>query len=177
VVGFHARRGAEIAPLETCEVLVPEILAAREALAALTVLAASRKGEAKFMVTASETGLDVAVSGAKPLDAPGRARAAALAAEAGWARLSWEGEPVATLRPPVIRFGRTAVTPPPGGFLQATREGEAALLAAVRAAVGGERRIVNFFAGACTFALPLAEGANLRAVEADASHLAAIAAG
>jgi len=77
----------------------------------------------------------------------------------------------------VIRFGRTAVTPPPGGFLQATREGETALLAAVREAVGGARRIVDLFAGAGTFALPLAEGAEVRAVEADAAHLAALAAG
>ena len=54
---------------------------------------------------------------------------------------------------------------PPAPFLQATREGEAALVAAVRDACGGAARIADLFAGLGTFALPLAVGARVLAVE------------
>ena len=44
---------------------------------------------------------------------------------------------------------------PVGAFLQATEEGEAALVAAVREAVGGAASIADLFAGLGTFALAL----------------------
>lgn len=174
VLGFHARRGAEIIPLDACRVLAPEIVAARAALAEVAALGASRKGEPKLAVTLTETGLDVTLEGTKPLDGPTRLAAAALAASAGLARLSWGGEPVAAPRTPVLTMGLARLTPPPGGFLQATREGEAALLAFVRQALGPARRVADLFAGAGTFALPLAETAEVHAVESDAPHLAAL---
>jgi len=68
------------------------------------------------------------------------------------------------------------VVPPPGAFLQATAEGEQALVAAVLAAVGGAWRIADLFAGCGTFALPLAAGAEVLAVEGDAAMPAALAA-
>ena len=72
------------------------------------------------------------------------------------------------------RFGKALVAPPPGAFLQATAEGEAALLAAVTEAVGNARRIVDLFAGSGTFALPLSEQAEVHAVEGDAAMMAAL---
>jgi 23S rRNA (uracil1939-C5)-methyltransferase len=75
---------------------------------------------------------------------------------------------------PVQRFGRALVTPPPGAFLQATEHGEAALLAAVTEAVGPARRIADLFAGIGTFALPLAERAEVHAVEGDPAMTAAL---
>ena len=54
----------------------------------------------------------------------------------GLSRVTWEDETVALRAAPMQRFGKALVAPPPGAFLQATAEGEAALLAAVRAAVG-----------------------------------------
>jgi 23S rRNA (uracil1939-C5)-methyltransferase len=92
----------------------------------------------------------------------------------GLARLTWEGETVALRTAPMQRFGAALVSPPPGAFLQATAEGEAALVAAVREATGPARRILDLFAGAGTFALPLAETADLHAVEGDAALLVAL---
>ena len=51
------------------------------------------------------------------------------------------------------RLSGVAVAFPSGGFLQATEDGEAALVAAVREAVAGRRRIADLFAGLGTFAL------------------------
>jgi 23S rRNA (uracil1939-C5)-methyltransferase len=71
-------------------------------------------------------------------------------------------------------IGRARVVPPPAAFLQATAHGQAALTALVRAAVPDARRIVDLFAGCGTFSLPLAEEAQVHAVEADPAMLAAL---
>jgi 23S rRNA (uracil1939-C5)-methyltransferase len=62
----------------------------------------------------------------------------------------WEPEPV------TITLSGAPVALPHGAFLQATQQGEAALVAAVREAVGPARVIADLFAGLGTFALALA---------------------
>ncbi len=177
LVGFHGRAEATLVPVETCAVAEPAIVAALPALRALTGLVASRSGEARLTVATSDAGLDVALEGQRPLDGPLRAALAAVAEAADLARLSYGGEMVAARRPPAQAFGRARVVPPPGGFLQATRQGEAALTAAVREAVGAARGVADLFAGSGTFALPLAEASAVHAVEAEAAALAALDAG
>jgi 23S rRNA (uracil1939-C5)-methyltransferase len=69
------------------------------------------------------------------------------------------------------------VTTPPGAFLQATAEGEAALAEGVAQAVGQADRVVDLFSGLGTFALRLAPRMSVHAVEGDAAMLAALDAG
>lgn len=177
IAGFHERAGEGIVALEACDVIAPPLLSALAAARAAARLGASRQGEIRVMATLSEAGIDLAVEGAKPLERDAYAEAAALADAHDLARLSWNGDVVSARRPAAHRFGAALVTPPPGGFLQATREGEAALLAAAREAVGGARRIADLFAGCGAFALPLAEGAEVMAIEGDAAMVAALEAG
>jgi len=66
------------------------------------------------------------------------------------------------------------VIPPAGGFLQASRVAETALVAAMRRAVGPAKRIADLFAGSGTFALPLAEQAEIWALESDPGSVAAL---
>lgn len=146
-------------------------------LGEIVQIGASRKGEVTLTVTRAEGGADVAVSGAKPLDAALRLDLAGLVERAGLARLAWEGEVIALRVPPAQRFGAARVVPPPGAFLQATPEGEADLLAAVRDAVGPAHRLADLFAGCGTFALPLAERAEVHAVEGEAAMLTALDSG
>ena len=77
----------------------------------------------------------------------------------GLARLSIDqGVGPETLYEPVpatITLSGVPVTFPIGGFLQATEDGEAALIACVREAVGDSGRIADLFAGLGTFALAL----------------------
>jgi 23S rRNA (uracil1939-C5)-methyltransferase len=65
-------------------------------------------------------------------------------------------------------MGRARVTPPAGAFLQATKAGEAALLATARSAISGATRIIDLFAGCGTFTFPMAETAPVHAVEGSA---------
>ena len=177
VVGFHAAGSDEIVPVAACHVVEPALLAALPALAEIAETGASRKAPMRLTVTAGERGLDIAAEGGKPIEGPLYGQLVAVAATRDLARLSWEGEPLVTRRQPLQRMGRAWVAPPPGGFLQATREGEAALVAAVREAVGRSQRIADLFAGSGTFALPLAEGAEVMAADADEGALEALAAG
>jgi len=138
---------------------------------------ASRKTPLSVTLTTSETGLDVLVRDGKPLDSTLRVTLATLAGQHGVARLTWEDEQVAMEQPPLQAFGSARVCPPPGSFLQATRDGEAALLAAVQEITKGAKRIVDFFAGCGTFSLPLAAQAEIYALEGDRGMIEAMQAG
>lgn len=171
LVGFHGRASATLTAIPSCRVLRPEIVAALPALAELTALGASRSAELALAVTLTDSGLDLSVTGAKPYDA--RQMAAPLAA-LGFARITWNGERAVETAPPALRIGPATVPLPPGAFLQATAEGQAALTDAVQRAVGPARHIADLFAGLGTFALPLAREAQVHAVEADPALLAAL---
>ena len=176
-IGFHARASDVLVDIPNCQLLHPDLLAAVPKLDPLVRFGATRVAEIQIQVTQTLTGLDVAVSEAKELDAPAQMELARICEAAGFARLTWNGEMVAMRHAPMLRFGRAMVTPPPLAFLQATAQGEAALLAAVRRAVGPARKIVDLFAGLGTFALPLAETADVLAVEGDGKMIAALSLG
>ena len=174
VIGFHGRGSDQIVPLMECPLVRPEIEAAFDPLRRLVAMAATRKSEVRVHVTTSTGGLDIAVDGAKPLDAQTLSDVVALTHEAGFARLYWDGELVLERQPAAQRFGQANVTPPSGAFLQATAEGEAALLQGVRDCVGKSKSILDLFAGCGTFSLPLAAQAEVHAVEGDGAMLAAL---
>ena len=174
IVGFHARASGTLVAVPECHLLHPDLMASLPALEALTVTGGSRSLELALTVTQTRGGVDVAVTGGKPLDGPLRLALARITEEAGLARLTWEGETVALRTSPMLALGRARVVPPPGAFLQATEDGAQALLGAVRDAVGDASRIVDLFAGIGTFSLPLAERADILAVEGDAAMTAAL---
>ena len=175
MAGFHQRASDVICEIPDCHLLHPDLMAALPVTESLAVLGGSRKGELSLNVALSQSGLDIAVSGGKPLDGPLLSQLAQETEHLGLARLSWDGEVVAARMPASHRFGRADVTPPPGAFLQATAEGEAALLAAVVEAVGDSgKKGVDLFAGCGTFTLPLAERFEMHGVEFEAAMLQAL---
>jgi 23S rRNA (uracil1939-C5)-methyltransferase len=172
--GFHGRASGTVIEIPDCQLVEPELLAAREIAEALAELGGSRKATLAVTVTNSPRGLDIQASGGKPLDGPLRITLAGLCESRGFARLTWEDEVIAQRAPPVQRFGKADVCPPPGAFMQATAHGELELLAAVKEAVQGAKRIVDLFAGCGTFTLPLAEDAEIYAVEGERDMLEAM---
>jgi 23S rRNA (uracil1939-C5)-methyltransferase len=174
LVGFHARASDVLVDIAQCQLLHPELMEALPKLDPFIRLGATRVGEISVMVTQTMSGLDVVVTGAKDLDAEAQLQLARLTEAAGFARLTWNGETVALRHAPVLRFGRALVTMPPAAFLQATAQGEAALLAAVQRITAPARRIADLFAGLGTFALPLAARAEVVAVEGDSAMTTAL---
>jgi len=172
LVGFHARRSDTIVPLSECTVLHPDLLALLPVLAEITRLGGSRSATLAFALTTSANGVDCTVTGGKPLDEALRLTLPKYLPH--FARLTWGEDTVFTASPPVQHFGGVAVTPPPGAFLQATPDGEAALVKAVTEAMGDARRIADLFAGCGTFTLPLAHRAAIHAVEGAADMTAAL---
>ncbi len=177
MAGFHGRASDVIVEIPDCQLLHPDLMKSIPVAEALALHTASRKGALDVAVCLTRGGLDVHVTGGKALDGPLRVMLAQLAETHDLARLAWEGEVIAMRRPPAQRFGVVEVTPPPGAFLQATAEGEAALLADVREAMTGAGRIVDLFAGCGTFALPLSETARVHAVEGDSAMTESLDAG
>jgi 23S rRNA (uracil1939-C5)-methyltransferase len=169
--GFAERGSARIEPIEVCPVLAPALVRALPALMAVGEAFAPAKAAITVQALATETGLDVAVTGAgRPADFKlVRLEAAAHIADSyDLARLSFDGEAVATRRAPVVVMGATRVTPSPGAFLQATLEGERTLARLVAEATAGARRIADLYSGIGTFALRLAQTAEVHAAEGDA---------
>ncbi|MGL6208319.1 MAG: class I SAM-dependent RNA methyltransferase [Paracoccaceae bacterium] len=174
LLGFHARASDMLVGVPQCQLLHPDLIASFPALEALVRAGGTRTTELQLTVTRSLAGVDVLVVGGKDLTADLRLDLARSTEAHGLARLTWGDEVVALRAQPMQRFGRVLVTPPPGAFLQATAEGEAAILRAVTLAIGPARRIADLFAGVGTFALPLAENAEVRAIEGDAAMTSAL---
>jgi len=167
-LGFNEAGTNRIVDMRECHVLDPRLFALVAPLRGLlsTILPAKRNGEVQL--TLAEQGVDV---GLKGVAVEGYEAAEALNAFAegqGLARLTidegfgpetrYEPQPV------TVWLSGRPVALPAGAFLQATADGEAALVASVREAVGGASRIADLFAGLGTFALSV-EG-KVTAVEA-----------
>ena len=174
LIGFHARASDSIAEIPDCQLLHPGILAAFPGLQALVMAGGSRTTELSLQVTLTRGGPDVVVTGGKPLDSALRMDLARLVEAHSFSRLTWDNEAVALRDRPALTMGHATVVPPPGAFLQATAEGEAALLAAIKRALGPQKRVVDLFSGVGTFTLPLAEAMEVHAVEGDGAMTKAL---
>ncbi len=172
LVGFHARRSDTIVPITECHVLHPDLVAVLPALAEMTRMGGSRSATLSFAVTVAAGGIDCAVSGGKPLDEALRLSLPKFLPQ--FTRLTWGDETVFTDTPPAQTFGKAAVVPPPGAFLQATPDGEATLRAAMEEATAGAKHIIDLFSGCGTFSLPLAAHAPVHAVEGSRDMIAAL---
>ena len=170
LLGFNEGRSHRIVDVAECHVLRPELFALvaplRKLLAGL--LPDRRGGEVRM--TLADQGVDLLIEGveaagldaAEMLTAFAEAhRLARLAIDDGYGpQTRWEPEPV------TITLGGVPVPLPPAAFLQATEDGEAALVAAVRAGIGEATIVADLFAGLGTFALAFAEGRRVYAAEA-----------
>lgn len=177
LLGFHERESLRIVDVADCLVLNPALVALLPKLrAGLKALMAP--GETiDVHATVTDTGIDLVLSGTWPRDK--LAGLSALADDLDLARLSLRGhgwvEPVAVRRTPVVHFAGIAVTPPPGGFLQASPAAERELLRLVQGFIGPARHVVDLYAGCGTFTLPLAAGgAVVRAYDDAAAAIGAL---
>lgn len=174
IVGFHAARSNDVVSVPDCRVLGEGLRSRVSGLEVFARLAATRSTDAELHVTEVEGGIDLLVTSPREADRQMREDIPRLCAESGIARITWNGEPIAVLSPPVLRMSGIAVEPPPAAFLQATRAGEDALVQEVCGVIADAGRVADLFSGCGTFSLPLARRAEVHAVEGDERLLVAL---
>jgi 23S rRNA (uracil1939-C5)-methyltransferase len=176
LVGFREGRSHSIVDLAECPVMLPELAAIIAPLRKLLARQGKRIA-ADIELAAVEQGVDLAIKG---LTVEGLAATEAMldfARDQHLARLTldqgygpealWEPEPV------TVSIAGISVGYPAGTFLQATQDGEDALISAAREWLSGAGAIADLFSGLGTFALALAGPAKVLAVEAARdAHLA-----
>jgi len=174
ISGFSERASDRLVEIEDCPVAAGPLRRRLPGLRELADRLAPKKGTLNLSATALENGIDVALSGARPLTLEDRERIAAMAVEQGFVRVTVDGDPVIERARPIVRFGDVEATPPPGGFLQATAAGEAALAGRVLAGLNEARRAADLYCGSGAFALRLARRTPVLAAEADEASLGAL---
>ena len=179
VVGFKARRSWTLVPIETCPISHPRLVAALPALRALArPFLEHPKSAPTLHVTLTRTGLDVDITGVEAksggLSADARVRAAMLAQEADFARVTMAGEAIYVAREAIVTLGQAHVSLPPGAFLQATPQAEEAMARFALEAVSGAARIADLFCGVGTFTFRLAEVGTVLAADSAAPAIAAL---
>jgi 23S rRNA (uracil1939-C5)-methyltransferase len=173
-VGFAAPRAHEIVAIDRCPVLAPSMSGAIGAAWTIAETLKDARKPLDIQVTATDAGLDVDVRGSGALNSKRTAQLAAVAATHRLARLTRHGEIVIQHAAPTVKMGRATVTLPPGAFLQATVEGEAALARLVEANTQGAKAVADLFCGVGPFALRLAERARVSAADSDAGAIATL---
>ncbi len=177
LLGFNEEKSSRIVDLHECHVLLPELFAMLAPLRGLFMALLNDGERGSVQLTRCDQGIDVTLD----IAADGLAASEAIqefAAAHNLARLSvddgygpqlrWQPEAV------TVTLGGLPVTLPEGAFLQATADGEAALVAGAADALDGSQRVADLFAGLGTFALslPAAKFAVEGARDAAASLLA-----
>ena len=158
VFGFNAAKSHRIVDMRECHILRPELFALVAPLRDLMASLLQPRKSAEAQLSLADQGVDLMLKGVDPDGL------AALEALNGFceanqlARLSIDrGLGPETIYEPVpatVTLSGRQVSLPPGAFLQATEDGEAALVAAVLEIVGSGPT-ADLFAGLGTFALAL----------------------
>ena len=172
-VGFMQARAHRIVEIDACPILAPDMAGALPAARKIAEVLASLEKPLDLLVTATLNGLDLDIRGCGKLEFEMERAVVDAAQTLDLARISNHGVPLVERRPAEIQIGRARVNAPPGGFLQATAAGETMLASLVLEAVGAAKKAADLFCGIGTFALRLAETADLFCVENDPEALAA----
>ena len=177
-LGFREERSHRLVDVRDCAILDPALFALLKPLRGLLSCLGAQRRPLEVELALADQGPAVTLAGvewqgleaADAFAAFGRGHEVARLSvlEDGASIALWEPEPV------TVTLGGVAVPLPHGAFLQATAEGEAALVAGVVEAVGGASRVADLFAGLGTLAMPLSARATVRAVEAARDPLAAL---
>jgi 23S rRNA (uracil1939-C5)-methyltransferase len=157
LLGFNAEKSHRIVDMRECHILRPELFALVAPLRALLGQLLQPKRAGEVHLTLIDGRADVLLKGIRAEGLVAIEQLTSFASAHGLARLSVDQgigpETIYEPEPATVTLSGTPVAFPIGGFLQATEDGEAALVGCVREAVNGAASIADLFAGLGTFAL------------------------
>ncbi|MCG7361799.1 RsmD family RNA methyltransferase [Roseomonas sp. ACRSG] len=183
VLGFHARGSGAVVDLDTCLVLDPALVALFQPLKTMLRSLSAFRREGSAVLNLLDSGPDLLLRLDGVPNTADRALLADFARAHGLPRIACAplkgmvSENVAQIGPVSIALGGVAVAPAPGAFLQATPQGEAAIVAAVLAGLPkltGKARIADLYAGLGTLSFPLSARARVTAYEGAPEAVAAL---
>ena len=172
-----------ICDLTECQVLHPALFALVAPLRSLLTRLQSLHRDASIIANLLDHGIDLLLRTDAALDRSGRDHLIDFARTHRLLRLSTapmrgEPEPVVVLQPPTITLSGVTVEPPPGAFLQASPEGEAAIVQAVLAGLPDKlparARVAELYAGSGSLTFALAQRARVAAWEGDIAAAGAL---
>ncbi|NWK97966.1 RNA methyltransferase [Sphingobium lactosutens] len=168
-IGFAEEGSHKLIDLQMCAVLDPRLFGLLTPLRGLLGEILPDKRAAHVRMSLTDQGVDLLLEGVKVSGLAADEALGDFAREQGLARLTidegdgpqtrWEPEAV------TVSFGGASVGFPPFSFLQATPDGEAALVGAVRDALPETGAIADLFCGLGTFALALGDKRPVYAAE------------
>ena len=155
VLGFNAEKSHRIVDMRECHILRPELFALVAPLRELLGGLLQPKRTAEVQLTLVDQGADVLLKGVQADGLSAMEALTSFALDQQLPRLSIDQglgpETIYEPRPATVTLSGVPVQFPVAGFLQATGDGEAALVGCVAEAVDGT--IADLFAGVGTFAL------------------------
>jgi 23S rRNA (uracil1939-C5)-methyltransferase len=159
VVGFNAEKSHRIVDMRECHILRPELFALLQPLRQLLSDLLPARRSAEIQLALIDQGADVLLKGIADESLTVIEQLTVFAGTHRLARLSIDqGHGAETLyepEPATVTLSGVPVSFPVAGFLQATADGEAALVDAVREATADAARTADLFAGLGTFALAI----------------------
>lgn len=187
VLGLHRRHG-DVVDMTECHVIDPALFALLDPLRDVLSTLGAVTGGGDLQINLFTSGPDILISTDATLVATDRVKLAAFGRAHKIPRISWrskrrpnEGYEIVAQQGPVFHaFGAVKLTPPPGGFLQASAQSETAIADAVLAALPALNRkdpIVELFAGFGTLTVPLAQKGRVLAYEGHFEAIAALKSG
>ena len=175
LIGFNAEQSHRIVDMQECHILRPALFALVEPLRRLLSGMLQPKRIAEVQLTLIDRGADVLLKGVPAGRLAEIEQLTSFAMDHELARLSVDRglgpEALYEPQPASVTLAGTTVAFPPGSFLQATEDGETALIEAVHECVGGATTVADLFAGLGTFALATNAG---HAAEASRDAAAAL---
>ncbi len=177
-LGFSTEKSHRIIDLQQCDVMAPTLFALLDPIRNFLEPRLNRARQVQIKLATVDQGVDVLIENWIANDLDAHEALSEFAQVHSLARLSLdEGYGPVTFyepEPVTVTLGGVAVPYQPYGFLQATQDGEAALIAAVEQVVGDAPTIADLFSGYGTFALSLGEKRKVFAAEADRDAITAL---
>ncbi|WP_294122462.1 class I SAM-dependent RNA methyltransferase [Sphingomonas sp.] len=159
LIGFNEPGSNRIVNMMECHILHPRLFEMLGPLRKLLATILPPKRTVEIQLALADQGPDVMLKGVEIEGLEAVESLTAFSEVNQLARLAIDDGYGAEVRyeprPATITLGDIPVPLPGGAFLQATQDGEAALVSAVREATAGARHIADLFAGLGTFALSL----------------------